>query len=533
LHTLRNWLIGVVGGGVIAAAVLAASEQQRSTSQTNFKEAQAAAQMQVAMLNEERGLDAYLSSGRSHALESLYAAKLSLNASLDEARRLSADDPLELRAVADQAAAFRQWNALAATGVARREKTGGDDSTLLEQKRSAVIDRFLGANNSYRARLLVNRQHEESAAALLPVWLLLALGTLLATTGAVLGRRKRRAASQSLAFAASQARFVEAIQFAENETEAHELLTHHLESTVPESSVIVLNRNNSSDRLEPARELSAENPIREPLLASKPRSCLAVRLSRRYERSENDAGEALACSICGALSSPSSCQPLLVGGEVIGSVLVAHPQPLDQESDSRLRATVTQAAPVLANLRNLAIAQSRAATDALTGLPNRRSVDDTLRRLLAQADRTVTPLSVALLDLDHFKQINDTYGHDRGDDVLAGLASLLRSELRASDFAGRSGGEEFVLFLPNTGRDEAVAVAEKLRRNLRRMRVAGISTQITTSIGIATFPDDAATPENLMRTADRALYSAKQAGRDRVEASAVTPERGALVELAP
>jgi diguanylate cyclase (GGDEF)-like protein len=205
---------------------------------------------------------------------------------------------------------------------------------------------------------------------------------------------------------------------------------------------------------------------------------------------------------------------------VIGSVLVAHRQPLDRESDSRLRGSVSQAAPVLANPRHLAIAQSRAATDVLTGLPNRRSVDDTLRRMLAQADRTLTPFSIALLDLDRFKQINDTYGHDRGDDVLAGLASLLRSVLRASDFAGRSGGEEFVLFLPGTGREEAVMVAEKVRRNLRELNVAGVDTRITTSIGIATFPDDAGTPEALMRSADRALYAAKQAGRDRVEASA-------------
>jgi len=530
---LRNWIVGVAGGALIAAAVLAASEQQRSTSQTNFKEAQAAAQMQVAMLNEERGLDSFLSSGRPQALGLLFDAKLSLSASLSEARRLSADDALELRAVSDQAAAFRHWSVMASSAVQRREKSGADDSAQLEQERSTVIDEFLQANNVYRARLLVNRLHEESAAALLPVWLLLALGAMLAATGAVLGSRKRKSANQAEAFAATQARFVEAIQFAENELEAHELLTDHLETTVPESSVTVLNRNNSSNRLEPARELSNDNPLKEPLLASKPRSCLAVRLSRRYERDENVASEALGCSICGALSSPSSCQPLLVGGEVIGAVLVAHRRPLDRESDDRLRGSVSQAAPVLANLRNLAIAESRAATDALTGLPNRRSVDDTLRRLLAQADRTVTPLSIALLDLDHFKQINDTFGHERGDDVLAGLASLLRSALRASDFAGRSGGEEFVLFLPNTGRDEAVAVADKLRRNLRRITITGIDSQITASIGIATFPDDATTTETLMRSADRALYTAKQAGRDRVQASGATPGRGPLVELAP
>jgi PleD family two-component response regulator len=93
---------------------------------------------------------------------------------------------------------------------------------------------------------------------------------------------------------------------------------------------------------------------------------------------------------------------------------------------------------VLANLRNLALAEIRAATDALTGLPNNRAVQDTIKRMVAQASRSVSPLSAALIDLDHFKRVNDAYGHSRGD-------------------------EEFLLLLPDTGRDQAVVVAEKVR----------------------------------------------------------------------
>ena len=106
--------------------------------------------------------------------------------------------------------------------------------------------------------------------------------------------------------------------------------------------------------------------------------------------------------------------------------------------------SVTQAAPVLANLRNLALAEARAATDALTGLPNKRACADTLKRMVALPGRSVSPLSALLLDLDHFKQINDTFGHGIGDDALAAVGEVISANLRTSDFAGRYGGEEFI-----------------------------------------------------------------------------------------
>jgi diguanylate cyclase (GGDEF)-like protein len=175
---------------------------------------------------------------------------------------------------------------------------------------------------------------------------------------------------------------------------------------------------------------------------------------------------------------------------VIGSVLLAHPNPLDKAERWRLIESVSQAAPVLANLRNLALAENRAATDALTGLPNRRAVDDTLKRMLAQATRADSHFSIVLLDLDHFKQINDTYGHERGDEVLAAFGALVSAELRASDLAGRTGGEEFVFLLPDTDRDGAVQLAENVRQALHNLKLRGIDRAITASLGVASFPDD-------------------------------------------
>jgi diguanylate cyclase (GGDEF)-like protein len=257
-----------------------------------------------------------------------------------------------------------------------------------------------------------------------------------------------------------------------------------------------------------------------------------VRLSRPYSQGAS-ADEVLACEVCGVLPGATTCQPLLVGGEVIGSVLAQHQGALPARDAEIIAGSVGQAAPVLTNLRNLAIAETRAATDALTGLPNRRAVDDTLLRLLAQAGRSFDPLSAVLLDLDHFKQINDTYGHDRGDEVLAAFATRLREVVRTSDFAGRNGGEEFVLLLPDTDRTGAVRLAEKVRDVMRTLTVPGVQRPITASFGIACFPDDAVEAEALMRSADRALYAAKRGGRDRIESSSSGMPAVAEGALAP
>jgi diguanylate cyclase (GGDEF)-like protein len=209
--------------------------------------------------------------------------------------------------------------------------------------------------------------------------------------------------------------------------------------------------------------------------------------------------------------------PLLVGGEVIGSVLANHEAPLSDYEVRSMRDAVVQAAPVLGNLRNLAIAELRSATDVLTGLPNRRAIEDTLKRMVAQSSRTVMPLAALMCDLDHFKHVNDQFGHGSGDDLLAAVGAALSATLRGSDFAGRYGGEEFLILLPATGPDGAQEVAEKIRSSLADLRVPTVARRTTVSIGIAVLPDHANDAGSLARAADRALYAAKKAGRDRTE----------------
>jgi diguanylate cyclase (GGDEF)-like protein len=202
---------------------------------------------------------------------------------------------------------------------------------------------------------------------------------------------------------------------------------------------------------------------------------------------------------------------------VIGSVLLTRAAAYSAEEEQRIRDSVGQAAPVLANLRNLAVAEIRAATDGLTGLPNKRAVTDAMKRTFAQASTTKAPLALIVLDLDFFKQVNDQQGHTVGDQVLASIGATLRGVLRAGDFAGRNGGEEFAVLLPDTEIPGALEIAERVRAAIAEISLPGADVSVTASIGVAVFPDHASTLERLERLADAALYVAKRRGRNRVE----------------
>jgi diguanylate cyclase (GGDEF)-like protein len=220
----------------------------------------------------------------------------------------------------------------------------------------------------------------------------------------------------------------------------------------------------------------------------------------------------------------SSCVPLIVGGEVIGSVLLSRPDPYSQTEEQRIRDSVSQAAPVLANLRNLAVMEMRAATDGLTGLPNKRAVTDALKRTFAQSMMTKAPLALLLIDLDHFKQVNDQYGHAAGDQVLASVSAALRSVVRDRDFAGRNGGDEFAVLLPDTDIAAALEIAERVRVTIAEVSLPGTDVPVTVSVGVAGYPDHASALERLERLADAALYVAKRQGRNRVELASADAE---------
>ncbi|WP_083919117.1 sensor domain-containing diguanylate cyclase [Hydrogenovibrio halophilus] len=161
--------------------------------------------------------------------------------------------------------------------------------------------------------------------------------------------------------------------------------------------------------------------------------------------------------------------------------------------------------------------------DELTHILNRRGVEQKAEWLFDLADREQQPVSVLSLDLDRFKQVNDTYGHSYGDKVIAEFGHHLTEHARKSDLAGRMGGEEFIMFLPNTPRDQAAILAERLLETLRHKRISDQNIQITTSIGcIERQPEESL--NNVLKRADLALYQAKDQGRDQISFGPSEPD---------
>jgi diguanylate cyclase (GGDEF)-like protein len=225
---------------------------------------------------------------------------------------------------------------------------------------------------------------------------------------------------------------------------------------------------------------------------------------------------------------PYLCVPLIAQGKMLG---LLHVQRLKMESRSsenagsiesglELAATVAEEVGLaLANLNLRETLQEQSIRDPLTGLHNRRFLEDSLVRELARAKRKTQPLSIILLDIDHFKRINDTFGHGAGDMVLRRLGLVLQAYVRESDIACRVGGEEFSLLLPEGPLQIATQRAEDIRKAVNELTLKHEEQDlgaVTVSLGVATFPDHGTTADALIRAADKVLYDAKHKGRNRV-----------------
>jgi diguanylate cyclase (GGDEF)-like protein len=189
----------------------------------------------------------------------------------------------------------------------------------------------------------------------------------------------------------------------------------------------------------------------------------------------------------------------------------------DQIQYGRFFANLT--ALVLSNVQLRETLQEQSIRDPLTGLFNRRYMEETLQRELRRVTRQLGPLGIIMIDIDHFKQFNDTYGHSAGDRALRRLGHLLQNHVRGEDVACRYGGEEFILIMPNTSADVVVKRAEYLRQAATGLRIAesdATDQHITLSLGIAIYPEHGRTIDAVLGAADTALYHAKKQGRNRV-----------------
>ena len=208
--------------------------------------------------------------------------------------------------------------------------------------------------------------------------------------------------------------------------------------------------------------------------------------------------------------------PIRTAGVVDGAVVVLGDLPYaPADVVNRLEALVVRFVPVLGPAHAVAIAERKANTDELTGLANRRSLNS------AMATGDTSHSALVMLDLDHFKQVNDAHGHPAGDAALRHLAKLLRTALRGGDVAARIGGEEFAVWLPGADLALGLEVAERLRVLVaeRPFRFGGAEHSLSISCGVSACPIPIPQPDNLMATADAALYRAKREGRNRVVAT--------------
>lgn len=206
-------------------------------------------------------------------------------------------------------------------------------------------------------------------------------------------------------------------------------------------------------------------------------------------------------------------------GRIVGFFGIARDMSERKRQETALREANAQLEERISQIQSLqAELHEQAMRDPLTGLYNRRYLDETLERELARARRESYPLCLLLIDLDHFKKVNDTYGHQAGDEVLKMFSALLRDSARAEDIPCRYGGEEFLLLLPKMPLEIANQRAEQLRREFatRIIDVGEHHIRETISVGIAAYPDHGTLPDDLTQNADKALYSAKQGGRNRV-----------------
>lgn len=259
-----------------------------------------------------------------------------------------------------------------------------------------------------------------------------------------------------------------------------------------------------------------------------PDECWALRRGRPHSVTNPEA--ALLCGhLEGTDPHPYMCVPMMAQGETLGILHVQDrgaradgPAPL-AESLRQLVTTVSE--QVSMSLANFRLLESRedlrfqSIRDSLTGLFNRRYMEESLDRELRRAARSEHPLGIIMLDIDHFKEVNDSFGHEAGDAVLRALGTFLCKRIRGEDIACRFGGEEFMLILPEAPLDVTRERAEALWRESKDIQVEFEGRKLSTptiSFGVAVYPQHGATRESVLRAADAALYRAKSEGRDRV-----------------
>ncbi len=316
-------------------------------------------------------------------------------------------------------------------------------------------------------------------------------------------------------------RFSEAVTQCTSEGEIYDHVLFSIRERFHPRQVIIFKLNAVENLLEAVATLV---PLPEELhdwpVIAEPHNCKAVRTGRHFR--VNDVSVEPPCPSKFVIPGEGSyyCGPLIAGGVIIGAVRVEGLKDYwTTERESLLESYLSGAASALSNLRLLETTKQQANVDELTGIYNRRFLEEYARKLLAMARRKGQPLGFIMMDLDHFKEFNDIYGHEVGDRILRHFAKTATQAMREANLAARYGGEEFVAILPETDAQGCMRLAERIRLAVERMVMPSGTEkplpQLTVSLGIAVYPEHGQTLEELLQASDKALYESKRAGRNR------------------
>lgn len=328
----------------------------------------------------------------------------------------------------------------------------------------------------------------------------------------------------------------ELLQVCQSLEEAFPILEQYESRLFPEEQGGIFLLNNSENLLE---AVSIWEGWEMGKNAFPPEECWALRRGKAHlvAAADNDKGGLICRHLQPGTPGASLCVPLTAQGETLGLLHlrrkiepVDHPDFFDDDlegefNEKRIKfveSAVENISLALSNLKLREKLRQQAIRDPLTGLFNKRYLQETLEREVERARRAEKPLGVLMLDLDHFKRFNDTYGHEAGDELLRAFGHVLKGIVRVEDIPCRYGGEEFTLIMPDCPLEPLLVRAEEIRRAVEQIQVkkgGEVLGLVTVSIGAAVFPDQGAQGEVLLQMADAALYQAKKAGRNRVVAA--------------
>jgi len=324
---------------------------------------------------------------------------------------------------------------------------------------------------------------------------------------------------------------IELLQASRTASEAEQMLQQFGQRLFPELDGAIYVYRSSRNLLEQAASWGKEAEILDAFGATMyPDDCWALRRGRQHCSEKHEASPRCRHLTRVPDTSATLCVPMMAQGEMTGVLVLHKTGAAGQASNAipehvrRLILTaVEQIALALANLHLREKLRDQAIRDPLTAMFNRRYFEETAERELRRAEQRGVHAGVIMIDIDHFKRLNDTRGHDAGDATLRRISLLLQNKLRVEDIACRYGGEEFVMLLPDVSLDLLVSRANQVREAVRDLDVrfrGDVLGPVTLSCGVAIFPEHGRNCTDLLEAADRALYQAKQAGRDQVVVAA-------------